>query len=418
MQPGRLRFVGKQESDQTALNRVSLLPSILYSSSEINTIQNLGSATHLNQSNMNSPSSTVQNTVNNHSDSVQSNGEGKIKKVIAPSTNISTEEMTVTPDMPLSTSYAASSLINQREDMDIYVDSEPTGSLLVESETEPLLVEPETGIQFLFSSDETVDLTTKEDYTPKKSDTSLTNPRPKRACVIDKAEREKSGLCKLGKYIEGRDGSWKVILTNTSLPMFQCPICDTFLDSPESRITHEVEMHSLLFESIQKHVDIVSNPGNTACTQQLSIFNYLKLCITSEYKTIVVHELAKNTHLLKALNAIRLETIEHKTNDFFKCNYCPYETNLIFALWAHMNSKHLYLKCDSEKKSFFYCFLCNRTLTKRAKPLKHLDACIKKLTKLPITNNSPERFICVHCDESFDSLIELEKHTWGHAEKY
>jgi len=66
------------------------------------------------------------------------------RQVIAPSTNISTEEMTVTPVMPLSTSDAASSLINQGENVDIYVDSEPTGLFLDESEIEPLLVEPET----------------------------------------------------------------------------------------------------------------------------------------------------------------------------------------------------------------------------------------------------------------------------------
>jgi len=93
-----------------------------------------------------------------------------------PSTNISSEEMTVTPDMPLSTSDEGS-LLNQGEDMYFDVDNEPTESLLVEPETEPLLVEPETdpsrvlpdtGFHFLFSTDETVDLTTKEDNTPKK----------------------------------------------------------------------------------------------------------------------------------------------------------------------------------------------------------------------------------------------------------
>jgi len=83
-----------------------------------------------------------------------------------------------------------------------------------------------------------------------------------------------------------------------------------------------------------------------------------------------------------------------------------------------MYSTHLYLKCDSEKKPFLYCFLCNRTLTKRAIPLKHIDACIEKLSKLPvIANNSPEQLICLICNESFDSMIGLEKHTWGHAKK-
>jgi len=128
----------------------------------------------------------------------------------------------------------------------------------------------------------------------------------------------RTGLCKLGKHIEGRDGSWKIILTNTSLPMFQCPICDTFLISPESRMKHEVEKHSLLLESIHKYVDMVSNPENTACTQQISILNYLKICETSKYNTTVVETLAKRTNLLKSFKFLGPKII-----DFRKCKYCP-----------------------------------------------------------------------------------------------
>jgi len=78
--------------------------------------------------------------------------------------------MTVTPDMPLSTDEGPS--LNQGEDMYFDVDNEPTESLLLEPETEPetepARVLPDTGFHFLFSTDETVDLTTKEDNTPKK----------------------------------------------------------------------------------------------------------------------------------------------------------------------------------------------------------------------------------------------------------
>jgi len=94
-----------------------------------------------------------------------------------------------------------------------------------------------------------------------------------------------------------------------------------------------------------------------------------------------------------------------------------YETNLMFALWAHMTSNHLNLKCDCEKKSCLFCFLCNRILTKRTTLLKHLDACVNKLNELPFTNNSGNRFMCVHCNVGFDSLIELDNHTWGHVDK-
>jgi len=84
----------------------------------------------------------------------------------APSTNKS-EEMTVTPDMPLSTSDVGSSS-NQEEDMDIDTGNDHTESLQVETRTEPSRVLPDTGFHFLFSTDETVDLTTKEDNTPKR----------------------------------------------------------------------------------------------------------------------------------------------------------------------------------------------------------------------------------------------------------
>jgi len=97
----------------------------------------------------------------------------------APSTNIpSTVEMIVTPDMPISTSDMGSPLNQEEEYID--VDSEPSEPLPVEPEQEPQphqdpvpepgpsRVLPDTGFHFLFSTDETVDLTTKEDSTPIK----------------------------------------------------------------------------------------------------------------------------------------------------------------------------------------------------------------------------------------------------------
>ncbi|XP_016655805.1 uncharacterized protein LOC107882242 [Acyrthosiphon pisum] len=251
--------------------------------------------------------------------------------------------------------------------------------------------------------------------TTEQSNTSLTKTRPKRASAIDRAaENRKSGLYKLGRHIETKDGRWTTPMHNISFPMVQCPICDVYLYSPESRKKHEVLKHSSLLESIHEPVDIVSTPENTEpLTEQLKLFNYLKLCVTSKHKTKVVHQLAKRTNFLKAL-----KTLGDNIIGSFKCNYCPYTTDLIFALWAHCTSKHLYLKCDSEKKTCLYCFLCNRMLTKRTTMLKHLNACInKKLNEPPITNNSSKRLICEICNECFDSLVELEKHTWGHAKK-
>ncbi|XP_029348328.1 uncharacterized protein LOC107882929 [Acyrthosiphon pisum] len=199
--------------------------------------------------------------------------------------------------------------------------------------------------------------------------------------------------------------------------MVQCAICDVSLPSEKLRKEHEVDEHSSLLESVRKHVDNVSTPGNTDCNEQFELFNSLGLCPTSKYKTTIVHELAKRTNLVKSF-----ETLGPKIIGSFKCNYCPYETKLVFAVWAHMTSKHKYLKCEAEKKMYcLYCFLCHRRLNKRTNMLRHLDACINKLSELPITSsitdNPPRRVICEICDEGFDSLIELEKHTWGHAKK-
>ncbi|CAI6376897.1 unnamed protein product [Macrosiphum euphorbiae] len=338
-------------------------------------------------------------------------------------------------------------LVKQRtepsESLLVEPKTEPSESLLVEPKTEPSSVLPDTGFHILFSTNETVDITTKEDNTqktkpiirqkktskPKKavasrSDTSFTKSRPKRACAIDRTtEDKKTGVCKLGKQ---KDGSWKLPIKSISLPMFQCPICNEYLVSPESRKTHEVREHSKLLEWLNnKPVDVDSTPKNEACTEeQLTLFNYLQLCETSKYKTTAVHELAKRTNFLKAVNSKGFQNMGDEIRGptiigSFKCNYCPYETNLIFAIWTHQYSNHLHLKYESEKKPFSYCFLCKRTLNRRIQVLRHLDACIDKHSKLPIINNPPPKQChkCMFCDESFDSLTEFEKHIWGHAKK-
>jgi len=100
--------------------------------------------------------------------------------------------------------------------------------------------------------------------------------------------------------------------------MFQCPICDVYLYSPESRKHHEVLKHSKLLESIHEPVDIDSTPGNTEpLTEQLTLFNYLQLCVTSKHKTKVVHQLAKRTNFLKAL-----KTLGPRIIGSFTCTYC------------------------------------------------------------------------------------------------
>lgn len=124
-----------------------------------------------------------------------------------------------------------------------------------------------------------------------------------------------SGLFKLGKQ---REGYWTAKLTQIPLPMFQCPICHKYYYSLKSRKAHETSMHSSLLETIHEPVNIVSSPGNSACTQQLYLFNYLQLCQTSKNKTETVHLLAKKTYLLNAFNCERQTII-----GFFQCTYCP-----------------------------------------------------------------------------------------------
>lgn len=81
----------------------------------------------------------------------------------------------------------------------------------------------------------------------------------------------------------------------------------------------------------------------------------------------------------------------------------------MFALWAHMSSNHL--KSDFEKKSCLFCFLCNRSVSKRTTLLKHVDKCSKETLDI---NNSCNQFVCTLCNLTFDSLIKLEDHTWRH----
>jgi len=79
--------------------------------------------------------------------------------------------MTVTPDMPISTSNVDSSLNQEEEYIDVDdepIEPQPQPQPDPVSEPGPSRVLPDTGFHFLFSTDETVDLTTKEDNTPKK----------------------------------------------------------------------------------------------------------------------------------------------------------------------------------------------------------------------------------------------------------
>lgn len=127
-----------------------------------------------------------------------------------------------------------------------------------------------------------------------------------------------SGLFKLGRQIEGRNGNWLTTATNISLTIYQCPICDKYYYSPEKRRAHETAMHSSLLESIDRPMDIVSTSGSTASIQQLYLFNYLQLCVTSKNKTDAIHQLAKRKNMLKSF-----KTNGQTIIGFFQCNYCP-----------------------------------------------------------------------------------------------
>ncbi|XP_026811618.1 putative mediator of RNA polymerase II transcription subunit 29 isoform X2 [Rhopalosiphum maidis] len=376
------------------------------------------------------------------------------------SSSISCEEMMITPDLDFSTSNLGSSLNGEDEDFEevpSQENNEIIESSLVIPETEPSTdLPPGAGIHFLCTSNDNdkVELTKKkEDNTEKKkpsvrkrrnlntkkavppkkqsqqsstvqhyqkaknqiptpststqtterSNTSLTKPRPKRASAIAATfEKKNSGLWKLGKHI---DGYWAPDTERISLPLFRCPICDVIYWSIESRQRHEMSAHSSLLNSINKSVvNSAPSAGNAACTQQLHLMNYLQLRLVNNDEPDAINHLAKRTHLLKAL-----KIIGPKTSGFFKCNSCPYETNLMFALWAHMSSNHL--KSDFEKKSCLFCFLCNRSVSKRTTLLKHVDKCSKETL---VVDNSCNQFVCTLCNLTFDSLIKLEDHTWRH----
>ncbi|XP_060839790.1 putative uncharacterized protein DDB_G0282133 isoform X2 [Rhopalosiphum padi] len=376
------------------------------------------------------------------------------------SSSISCEEMMITPDLDFSTSNLGSSLNGEDEyfeEVPSQENNEIIESSLVIPETEPSTVlPPGAGIHFLCApndNDKVEELTNKEENTEKKkpsarkrknlntkkavppkkqsqrssivehyqkakskiptpststqmterSNTSLTKPRPKRASAIAaNFEIKNSGLWKLGKHI---DGYWGPELERISLPLFRCPICDVMYWSIKSRQRHEMSDHSSLLNSIHKPVvNSAPSAGNAACTQQLSLMNYLQLRLVNKDEPDAINHLAKRTHLLKAL-----KVVGSKTSGILKCNCCPYETKLMFALWAHMSSNHL--KSDFEKKSCLFCFLCNRSVSKRTTLLKHVDKCSKETLDI---NNSCNQFVCTLCNLTFDSLIKLEDHTWRH----
>ncbi|XP_025204071.1 zinc finger protein 423-like [Melanaphis sacchari] len=371
--------------------------------------------------------------------------------------------MMITPDLENFSTFNVDSSINGEDE---YFETPPqvnnvsTETSLVISETEPSRVLPNTGFHFLFATDETVDLTIKEDNTPpkkkpitrkrknpdtkkavaakkvcqktsncrhnqktknqlptddnqqpttskqtrtkKKSDPPIKKPRPKRASAIaNTPEINNSGLWKLGKYIEG---FWSPDTCRISLPLYRCPICDVYYWSIESRQRHEMSAHSTQLNSIHQPIEnSAPSEENSASTQQLYLLNYLQLCV-KDNDLNAISELAKRTHLLKALKILGSKTIGS-----FKCNFCPYKTNLMFALWAHMSSTHL--KSDFEKKSCLFCFLCNRTVSKRTTLLKHVDKCSKVIIDY---YNFCNRLTCTHCNTTFGSLIEIEKHSWRH----
>jgi len=77
--------------------------------------------------------------------------------------------------------------------------------------------------------------------------------------------------------------------------------------------------HSSLLNSIHKPVvNSAPSAGNAACTQQLSLMNYLQLRLVNKDEPDAINHLAKRTHLLKAL-----KVVGSKTSGILKCNCCP-----------------------------------------------------------------------------------------------
>ncbi|XP_027842696.2 bromodomain-containing protein DDB_G0270170-like isoform X1 [Aphis gossypii] len=239
----------------------------------------------------------------------------------------------------------------------------------------------------------------------ERSNTSLIKPRPKRASAAVASSSEIKNMHKLGKHVEGTSSYWYVRVTRFETALYTCPICNLISTSTKSRQRHEISKHSSLLSSVHKPaVNSAPSTTNAASTQQLYLFNYLQLCLVKKDEPGIINQLAKRHHLLKAL-----KILGPKTFGSFKCNYCRYETNLMFVLWAHMSSNHL--KCNVEKKSSLHCFLCSRTVSKRTTLLKHVEKCSKETSD---TISSSNQFTCVHCSVVFDSLIKLEDHTWKH----
>lgn len=70
-----------------------------------------------------------------------------------------------------------------------------------------------------------------------------------------------------------------------------------------------------------------------------------------------------------------------------------------------------------EKKSNPYCVLCNRFITKRTTLIKHYKKCIKNQESVKTDSVPPpvKRYTCDVCNESFDSVTDLERHFYNHV---
>lgn len=91
----------------------------------------------------------------------------------------------------------------------------------------------------------------------------------------------------------------------------------------------------------------------------------------------------------------------------------------MFILWAHVSSVHTEL--DTDKRSSSYCFICDRSLSKRSQLLKHLDKCAagNRVINDPTINDLTIeiKLSCEFCDEHITSLSHLETHLFDHVAK-
>ncbi|XP_050436001.1 uncharacterized protein LOC126842852 [Adelges cooleyi] len=346
------------------------------------------------------------------------------------------EQMIITPDIPALPSTESTSF-DSNSDHCYAVSDVDTNKSVGSSVT------PETGFHFLFSSDQTVDLTSI-DTSPKKKLKKVINQRkvnnsrklvkissvpvqdimvptvqieqpplmngsrPKRTQTVAASTEVKKSKKSTSEQTDGiNQRQCSIQLLPLEISLYQCPLCEKYFSCVKSRQQHECKCHSSpppqpSSTEVCEKLDSPTREKTHSTSQQEFL---TKLNLVKRVSINLPKHFAKRKHLQKAL------ALCGNVLGKYKCHYCRYETSRPYILWAHMYVNHVQFASDTRSNSF--CFVCNRSFGKRTKLLKHLDKCVENHQEIECIDNPCDATLsCDYSDANINSLQELEDKLW------